>query len=307
MQPGTVHEQLYSQCNGLNITQPKALPKGIFLICGNRAWNGIPARPQGGPCYLGKLTLFHPDITMLLNLTQQEHHRGKRDIHELSCENMKSPTFWNDFKTIALAIISPGAVAASAMKLSKQLACWTKDEINETSQVLEMLTQDVQSVNHAVLQDRAAIDFLLLAQGHGCEEFEGMCCMNLSDHAESIHKRIKHIQDKLHQLSEEDGWDLDKWLKGLGLGSWLRMLIKYVAVILGVLLGLTTLLPCILNCIQGFIKKTIDGMCSANLAFQKENGGSVESVVQPWLDGKGHSHGRMNLLEMGCGNTLPLS
>ncbi|KFQ33113.1 hypothetical protein N332_11195, partial [Mesitornis unicolor] len=26
----------------------------------------------------------------------------------------------------------------------------------------------------------AAIDFLLLDQEHGCEDFEGMCCMKLS-------------------------------------------------------------------------------------------------------------------------------
>ncbi|KFQ21248.1 hypothetical protein N332_10841, partial [Mesitornis unicolor] len=39
-----------------------------------------------------------------------------------------------------------------------------------------------------------ALDFLLLAQEHGCEGgcegFKGMCCMNLSDHSESIHKSI---------------------------------------------------------------------------------------------------------------------
>ncbi|KGL75023.1 hypothetical protein N309_00020, partial [Tinamus guttatus] len=28
----------------------------------------------------------------------------------------------------------------------------------------------------------AAIDFLLLAQEHGCEDFDGMCCMNESNH-----------------------------------------------------------------------------------------------------------------------------
>ncbi|KFZ62520.1 hypothetical protein N338_00658, partial [Podiceps cristatus] len=40
----------------------------------------------------------------------------------------------------------------------------------------------------------AAIDFLLLAYGHGCEDFEGMCCMNLSDHSESVHKSIQDLQ-----------------------------------------------------------------------------------------------------------------
>ncbi|KFV57751.1 hypothetical protein N341_02050, partial [Tyto alba] len=36
----------------------------------------------------------------------------------------------------------------------------------------------------------AVIDFLLLAHGHVCEEFEGLCCMNLSDYSQSIHASI---------------------------------------------------------------------------------------------------------------------
>ncbi|KFW80801.1 hypothetical protein N305_13334, partial [Manacus vitellinus] len=34
----------------------------------------------------------------------------------------------------------------------------------------------------------AAIDFLFLAHGHGCQEFEGLRCMNLSDHSQSYIK-----------------------------------------------------------------------------------------------------------------------
>ncbi|KFV51927.1 hypothetical protein N341_03360, partial [Tyto alba] len=37
--------------------------------------------------------------------------------------------------------------------------------------------------------------FLLLAQGHGCKDFEGMCCMNLSDHLESIHNQLRQLND----------------------------------------------------------------------------------------------------------------
>ncbi|KFQ29581.1 hypothetical protein N331_08016, partial [Merops nubicus] len=39
-----------------------------------------------------------------------------------------------------------------------------------------------------------AIDFLLLAQVHGCEDFNSMCCMNFSDHSESIHKSISRLK-----------------------------------------------------------------------------------------------------------------
>ncbi|KFO52545.1 hypothetical protein N302_06631, partial [Corvus brachyrhynchos] len=50
----------------------------------------------------------------------------------------------------------------------------------------------------------AAIDFLLLAQGHGCEEFDGMYCMNLSDHSKSVFANIKELQIGLSKLREEN-------------------------------------------------------------------------------------------------------
>ncbi|KFV68609.1 hypothetical protein N307_12282, partial [Dryobates pubescens] len=41
----------------------------------------------------------------------------------------------------------------------------------------------------------AAIDFLLLAQGHCCQDFDGLCCMNLSDHSEPIQKSIQDCRE----------------------------------------------------------------------------------------------------------------
>ncbi|KFP43592.1 hypothetical protein N324_11325, partial [Chlamydotis macqueenii] len=40
----------------------------------------------------------------------------------------------------------------------------------------------------------AAIVFSLLAQRHGCQDFEGVCCMNLSYHSESIHASIDKLK-----------------------------------------------------------------------------------------------------------------
>lgn len=177
--------------------------------------------------------------------------------------------------------------------MAKELGCWAREELNKTSEVLDMLTTDVQSVNHAVLQNRAAIDFLLLAQGHGCEEFEGMCCMNLSDHSVSIHTKIKELRNGLNKLKEEEGLGLDEWLKGLGLGPWLRNVVIYVIGLLEVILFILLLLPCVLNCIQGMIQRAIDKTWKTHLLVQKENGGNVErnveSAVQTWLLERGHS------------------
>lgn len=44
---------------------PLALPKGIFLICGDHAWQGIPSHLIGGPCTLGRLTLATPNMTQI--------------------------------------------------------------------------------------------------------------------------------------------------------------------------------------------------------------------------------------------------
>ncbi|XP_015710387.1 uncharacterized protein LOC107309809 [Coturnix japonica] len=46
-----------------NNNTAKALPPGIFLVCGDRAWQGIPRNAIGEPCYLGSLTILSPNIT----------------------------------------------------------------------------------------------------------------------------------------------------------------------------------------------------------------------------------------------------
>ncbi|KFZ51781.1 hypothetical protein N321_02952, partial [Antrostomus carolinensis] len=42
---------------------------------------------------------------------------------------------------------------------------------------------------------------------HVYEESEGMCCMNLSDHSESIHMAIKRLKENVKQLRVNgDDW-----------------------------------------------------------------------------------------------------
>ncbi|KFO75367.1 hypothetical protein N303_01657, partial [Cuculus canorus] len=50
------------------------------------------------------------------------------------------------------------------------------------------------------------IDFLLLAHGHGCEDSEGMCCMNLTDHSQSIRKSISILMDRRKNLEIDEGF-----------------------------------------------------------------------------------------------------
>ncbi|TRZ10798.1 hypothetical protein HGM15179_016316 [Zosterops borbonicus] len=96
--------------------------------------------------------------------------------------------------------VGQGLAAKKALSQLNKAACWLAKQKNATSSALSNLLTDVDSVKHASLQNRAAIDFILLAQGHGCEDFDGMCCMNLSDHSESIHKSIQLLKDSVFKL-----------------------------------------------------------------------------------------------------------
>ncbi|KFO65221.1 hypothetical protein N302_07825, partial [Corvus brachyrhynchos] len=60
----------------------------------------------------------------------------------------------------------------------------------------------------------AAIDYLLLAHGHGCKDFDGMCYMNLSDHSESIHKSIQQLREGVSKIRINDGTWLDDLFDG---------------------------------------------------------------------------------------------
>ncbi|KFW03898.1 hypothetical protein N326_01354, partial [Eurypyga helias] len=40
----------------------------------------------------------------------------------------------------------------------------------------------------------AAIEFLLV-QGHGCEDFEGMCCLNLRDNSQRVYQQLRKLKE----------------------------------------------------------------------------------------------------------------
>ena len=56
--------------------RPQYLLHGVFLICGDRAWPGIPSNAVGGLCILGLLTLLTSNVSMII-----DHKRARREKH----------------------------------------------------------------------------------------------------------------------------------------------------------------------------------------------------------------------------------
>ncbi|XP_067153158.1 uncharacterized protein [Apteryx mantelli] len=260
-----------------NIGPPRALPPGVFLICGDRAWQGIPGNAYGGPCYLGKLTLLAPDTNWWKSVTSVKiATRRKRAVTGLSPDCDDRVSLLSPTERVFLSLFVPGAAAGDALKQIGRLACWAEKQANVTTQVIESLLEDQKGLRHAILQDRAAIDFLLLAQGHGCEEFDGMCCMNLSDHSESIHKQLRWLKEHTGRIRQNHGF-LDEWLTNLfgNLPQWLTGLLAEGLRILLILIIIGLCLCVVLSCVKKALLKVAGQVWIA----RKQEG----EILEEWL------------------------
>ncbi|XP_068255379.1 uncharacterized protein [Nyctibius grandis] len=260
-----------------DLAMPRKLPEGLFLICGDRAWPGLPSKKLGGPCTIGKLSLLMPTRKVILNHTNL--HKIKRSVTTLGKECKDEVELWSRTKVVLSSIFAPGVAAAQGLTQLRNLACWVAKRADQTSRILGTLANDVDSIRHATLQNRAAIDFLLLVHGHGCQEFDGMCCMDLNDHSRSIHKQIKELMDATQKIREQHGF-LDDWLGNLGIGGWLVGLIKMLLMGLFVICIIILVLPCLFSCLQRALQRTIN---TAFLAQEKKGG-----IVEGFLEQNGH-------------------
>ncbi|XP_066847083.1 uncharacterized protein [Anser cygnoides] len=261
----------------------KALPPGIFLICGDRAWQGIPANAHGGPCYLGRLTLFAPDLHSqeLRNITRQWKRRTRRSLKTLGSDCDDQVELWGPAERFFSAALVPGVAVAHAMASLGKLACWAVKQANVTTQILTEMAQDLDSLRHAVLQNRAAIDFLLLAQGHGCEELEGMCCFNLSDHGESIHEQLKWLRDHTKKIVVQNNWLDELFASWFGnMGGWILGLIKEGLRLLLIIALIIVAARVVFSCLT----KRLEQLTSKVFLAQNKNGG----IVEDWLAARNH-------------------
>ncbi|RMC22048.1 hypothetical protein DUI87_02919 [Hirundo rustica rustica] len=219
--------------------KPWSLPKGVFLICGDRAWAGIPPRHLGGPCTLGKLGLFSPNKTTLANWQRKissDSAVQKRDLKAMDPDCDSEIVHWTKSKGVAITIFLPWVAIAKALGELAHLECWVAKQANLTSEALSNLLSEEEIMRQATLQNRAAINYLLLLHGHRCEEFEGLCCFNLTSKAEDVHATIQKMREMVGNIKRET----EDWLSGLfanwGISSWASSIIKTVLLCLFILL-----------------------------------------------------------------------
>ncbi|KAF4787404.1 hypothetical protein TURU_171234 [Turdus rufiventris] len=196
-----------------SLTSPKSLPKGFFLICGDRAWAGIPSRVLGGPCTFGRLSLLAPNETLISDWTHKNKLVDK--IQKRSADNLD-----RDCDRIAVSMFLPWVAAAKALGELGHLEYWVVKQANLTSTAISSLLEDQEITGQATLQNHAAIDFLLVLHGHECQEFKGLCCMNLISKAPNIHAALRNMNSLIGQVKQESEDWFNELFKGWGFTGW---------------------------------------------------------------------------------------
>ena len=145
---GSLNATAWCNYTSVNISRsnnmPIALPAGLFLICGDRAWPGIPSHIKGGPCSIGRLTFLTPNTSMIYQ--HYRKMRSKRSTHKFEDNCDSTAESWNPTKIIAVSFLAPGVGVAQSLTTLNKLGCWLAKQTNATSKALSDLLLDVDSV-----------------------------------------------------------------------------------------------------------------------------------------------------------------
>ncbi|XP_074845509.1 uncharacterized protein LOC142010868 [Carettochelys insculpta] len=99
-------------------------------------------------------------------------------------------------------------------------------------ETIEALVEELAEVRQGVLQNRMAIDYLLLRHNHGCAEFEGLCCFNLTDKSQTIESRLSKLRELATHIKQGPegiqwwNWGLGGWL------NWIKSMLSSLVVII---------------------------------------------------------------------------
>ncbi|XP_039220534.1 uncharacterized protein LOC120317760 [Crotalus tigris] len=245
----TLKEKITKICAESHLKWPDALPLALYAVrCApRRQYNLSPYELMFGrpPTLLRRSLAGWPDLGHQGGTTSPNTTRYKRaELLTEDCESSRTLLNAAEYNALAVSLVGVPALDLRAHVNINSVACNLAKTINATSIALSAINQEMIELRKAILQNRAAIDYLLLRQHMGCEAFEGMCCFNLSDQSPVINKQIK----VLHKMASELQIDsLGNWWSSLW--SWLPIglignIIRAVIIFMAILISSCCLLQC---------------------------------------------------------------
>ncbi|CAM5107596.1 unnamed protein product [Natator depressus] len=132
----------------------------------------------------------------------------RRDATPLDSTCKSDVTLFSEAAALTFSLVGIPGLVVHNYHAVEHLACTVAKAINLTSTVLALLSHELGEVRQGMLQNRLAVDYLLLRHGHLCQEFAGMCCFNVTDAGPSVEAdllRLRKLAEGIHQ-QQGDAW-----------------------------------------------------------------------------------------------------
>ncbi|XP_068445786.1 syncytin-A-like [Clinocottus analis] len=177
-------------------------PVGMYWVCGNLAYPHLPV-DYNGRCGLAYVI---PAMRVAHSLPRTARKRVQRGVSDVFGTHHQS-----NFKNV-LGPLLPFYGVMSALDQIADLSHAIEVIANETGRALMLLSSELASVRLLALQNRAALDFLLAAQGGTCAVIGSECCTFVPDYNATIGDIISHLHETAKSV-HQDSSSLFDWLK----------------------------------------------------------------------------------------------
>ncbi|XP_015234168.1 PREDICTED: endogenous retrovirus group PABLB member 1 Env polyprotein-like [Cyprinodon variegatus] len=208
-------------------------PVGMYWVCGSLAYPYLPVDYKGR-CGLGYVV---PAMRVTRSLPKRTFFkRVRRGISDFLGTHHQSP-----FKN-ALGPLLPFYGVMSALDQIADLSHSIEVIANETGKALTLMSNELASVRLLALQNRAALDFLLAAQGGTCAVIGSECCTFVPDYNITIHEIVSHLHETAKSV-HQDGSSVFDFLKN-AFGSVSNHVIQMLIVVVVFIVTLSLFVSC---------------------------------------------------------------
>lgn len=213
-------------------------PAGMYWVCGNLAYPYLPVN-YNGRCGLAYII---PAMRVTHSLPQKApRKRARRGTLDTFGTHHQTP-----FKNV-LGTLLPFYGIMSSLDQIADLSHAVEVIANETSRALMLISSELASVRLLALQNRAALDFLLAAQGGTCAVIGSECCTFVPDYNSTIYEIASHLHETAQSV-HQDSSSLSDWL-----GSMLKSISHPMLTLILVLIAVIIVLSLLLSCVKKFL------------------------------------------------------
>lgn len=232
------------------------LPSGWFFTCGRYTFNYIPANMSHGTrCCLSRLTIFLPSSDVLKHMPAQRMHKRSIPLSE-DCDDSVNLLSKAEYNALTFSLVGIPALAVGAYKEVMKLACAMVKNINYTSTAISMLNDEQKQHRQAILDNRAAIDYLLLLHHKSCSAVKGMCCFNLTDDSVPISQELERLKHLVEHIRQDSGNEILTWLTSwLPDFAWLKRLFVGLCLFLIIIIIVVPVARCVFSCSSSRFKR----------------------------------------------------